>query len=248
MRADRRIDFVIVNAENATNGAGLRPKEAEELFLAGADCLTTGDHILDHDEIRGYLDVEPRLLRPCNYDMPGRGTGLYRLSEGVVVGVVNVAGHVFMKDVGPVGNAFHAASRAVEAVRAETPIVLVDVHAEATSEKLAMGWHLDGQASAVFGSHTHVQTADAQILPKGTGYLTDLGMTGPHFGVLGRDKDAVLLRFVEERHAFFKVARDWPRMTGAIFTIDADSGCCTEVELFRHAPEEGIPVPDQELP
>jgi 2',3'-cyclic-nucleotide 2'-phosphodiesterase len=234
VRESRQIDFVLVNIENATNGAGVRAKEADELLGYGIDCMTSGDHILDYPEVFPYLESQPRLLRPENYEIPGRGAHVYEVA-GVKIGVVNVIGQVFMKERVPTRNAFHAAAEAVDRLRGETPIVLVDVHGEATSEKVAMGWHLDGKASAVFGTHTHVQTADAQILPGGTGYLTDLGMTGPHLGVIGRDKESVLQRFTQEGKVYMRVANEWERMTGAIFSINAESGRCEGVELFQHA-------------
>jgi metallophosphoesterase (TIGR00282 family) len=241
VREQHRIDFVIVNVENATNGAGVREKEVAELLDCGVDCMTSGDHVLDYPEVNAYLAKESRLLRPANYDLPGRGAFAYDLN-GVQVGVVNVVGHVFMKDKVPTDNAFQAAERAVEKLRQRTPIVLVDLHGEATSEKIGMGWLLDGKASAVFGTHTHVQTADARVLPGGTGYITDLGMTGPHDGVIGRDKEAVLQRFKADEKVYMRVAKRDLRMTGAIFEINTSTGRCQSVELFQHA----MPDDDQE--
>ncbi|MEZ5992944.1 MAG: TIGR00282 family metallophosphoesterase [Planctomycetota bacterium] len=237
VKADHRIDFTIVNVENATNGAGLRVKEGEELLSYGIDCMTSGDHILDFPESFDYAEREYRLLRPVNYEMKGRGAWIFSAGEGVRVGVVNAAGQVFMKERCKTENAFPATLEAVEKLREETPIVFVDIHAEATSEKIAMGWYLDGKASAVFGSHTHVQTADLQILPGGTGYMTDLGMTGPHHGVIGRDVEAVLKRFTTDERTYMKVAKDWVRMTGAIFEIDVKTGKCVGTKLFSHTLE-----------
>ncbi|MBX3460682.1 MAG: YmdB family metallophosphoesterase [Planctomycetes bacterium] len=234
VRRDHAIDFVIVNIENATNGAGVREKEAAELLGYGIDCMTSGDHVLDFPDVYEYLRREPRLLRPHNYDIPGTGAHVYQTPKGPV-GVVNVVGHVFMKDKVPTRNAFKTAEAAVGELRQRTPVVLVDIHGEATSEKIGMGWLLDGKASAVFGTHTHVQTADAQVLPGGTGFLTDLGMTGPHFGVIGRDKDTVLKRFRDEEKAYMRVAKQWIRMTGAIFDINTGTGRCNSVELFSKA-------------
>ncbi|MDH5641400.1 MAG: YmdB family metallophosphoesterase [Nitrospira sp.] len=231
-RTETRADFVIVNVENAANGAGVREKDAVELLGYGVDCLTSGDHIYDYPAVFPYLEVEPRLLRPCNYDLPGRGAAVYQTPGGVPIGVANVSGTVFMNEKPGAGEPFAAIDEAVERLHEETPIVLVDVHCEATSEKIAMGWHLDGRASAVFGSHTHVQTADIQILPGGSGYITDLGMTGPHLGVIGRDKDAVLRRFRDGERAHMAVAKEWLRMTGAVFTIDIETGRCLDAELF----------------
>lgn len=235
MKAAHRIDFTIVNVENATNGAGIRRKEGDELLGYGVDVMTSGDHIMDFPESQDYAEEEYRLLRPVNYDIKGRGAWIYDNGNGVRVGVVNACGHVFMKERCKTTNMFNATLEAVEKLREETQVILVDVHAEATSEKIGMGWHLDGKASAVFGSHTHVQTADAQVLPRGTGYLTDLGMTGPHHGVIGRDVEAVLKRFTTEERAYMKVARNNIKLTGAIFEIDVNTGKCVDVELFSHS-------------
>lgn len=233
VKLQHRIDFTIVNVENATNGAGIREREGVELLACGIDVMTSGDHALDYPQTADYLRSEPRLLRPFNYDIAGQGSGLFECGE-LKIGVVNLCGHAFMKERCTVHNVFHAATAAVEHLRAHTPLVFVDMHAEATSEKIAMGWHLDGKASAVFGTHTHVQTADVQILPEGTGYITDLGMTGPHNGVIGRDKGAVVRRLAGGEKEFFKVAHGWNRLTGAIFEVDAVTGRCVNVELFQH--------------
>ncbi|GIK53004.1 MAG: 2',3'-cyclic-nucleotide 2'-phosphodiesterase [Planctomycetes bacterium] len=245
LRAERALDFVIVNVENATNGAGTRPKEADEILAAGVDCMTNGDHIVDHPEINDYLEREPRLLRPLNYPLPGRGAHVYEPRPGLKIGVLSVCGHVFMKAPQNTQPAFVALEPNLLRLRAATPILFVDVHAEATSEKVAMGWHLDGRVSGVFGTHTHVQTSDAQVLPRGTGYITDLGMTGPHLGVIGRDKDMVLKRFMTGEQRFLKVAKEWVRMNGAIFTVETATGRCRDVELFSEQLNAG---PDPEDP
>lgn len=237
IKTAHRIDFTIVNVENATNGAGIRRKEGDELLGYGIDVMTSGDHIMDFEESLEYAEKEYRLLRPVNYEIPGRGAWIYDNGNGVRVGVVNACGHVFMKERCKTTNMFNTTLEAVEKLRDETQVILVDVHAEATSEKIGMGWHLDGKASAVFGSHTHVQTADAQILPGGTGYITDLGMTGPHLGVIGREVEPVLKRFTTEERHYMKVAKGNIRLTGAIFEIDTHSGKCVDVELFSHALE-----------
>jgi 2',3'-cyclic-nucleotide 2'-phosphodiesterase len=237
VREAHNIDFVIANVENATNGAGVRAKEVADLPGHGVDVMTSGDHILDYPEVNEYLAGEPRLLRPVNFTLPGHGARVYQHGE-IKIGVVNVIGKVFMKDRAPIGNPFHAAEQAVTELRAETPIVLVDFHCEATSEKVAMGWFLDGKASAVFGTHTHVQTADAQVLPEGTGYITDLGMTGPHKGVIGREYETVIQRFTSSEKVYMKVAKQWPRMCGAIFTIETQTGRCQSADTFVHALEE----------
>jgi 2',3'-cyclic-nucleotide 2'-phosphodiesterase len=237
LRAEYDVDFTIVNVENATNGAGVREKECEEILACGVDCMTSGDHVLDFPEVNAYLERERRLLRPVNYVMPGRGAAVFETESGIKVGVVNVCGHVFLKERCEVTNAFEEARQAVEELSKETPVVMVDMHAEATSEKVGMGWHLDGMASAVFGTHTHVQTADAQVLPGGTGYITDLGMTGPHLGIIGRDREAVLQRFTGQGKPYMRVAREWIRLTGAIFEVDTTTGRCLRVRTVQHALE-----------
>lgn len=238
VRAEHAIDFVICNVENATNGAGTRPKEADEILSYGVDCMTNGDHIVDHPEIYDYLAREPRLLRPLNFPLLGKGAHTYTIAQGraagVRVGVASVCGQVFMKGPPNTQGAMMAIEPNIKRLRDETPLIFVDVHAEATSEKVAMGWFLDGKVSGVFGTHTHVQTADNQVLPQGTGYITDLGMTGPHLGVIGRDKDMVLERFKTGERRFLKVARDWTRMCGAIFDVETATGRCRNVSLFSH--------------
>lgn len=237
IRSEHAIDFTIVNIENATNGAGVREKEATELLGYGIDCMTSGDHILDFPEVNDFMSKEPRLLHPVNYDIPGHGACVYDTPKGKV-GVINAVGHVFMKDRVKTANVFQAVHDAVNRMRDDTRVIFVDIHGEATSEKVGMGWHLDGQASAVFGTHTHVQTADIQILPGGTGYITDLGMTGPHMSVIGRDVEAVLKRFTTTEKQYMKVAKQWIRLTGAIFEVDASSGKCVGTQLFQHELED----------
>lgn len=236
IKLQHRIDFTIVNVENATNGAGIRRKEGEELLGYGIDCMTSGDHILDFTDSLEYAEAEYRLLRPVNYDIKGRGAWTFE-RNGARIGVINACGQVFMKERCPTANPFHAVDEAIERLRGETNIILLDMHAEATSEKVAMGWHVDGRASAVFGTHTHVQTADLQVLPGGTGYITDLGMTGPHAGVIGRDVVPVLKRFTTSEKAYMNVARGNVKLNGAIFEINVTSGKCVGTELFSHTAE-----------
>jgi len=237
IKAAHRIDFTIVNVENATNGAGIREKEGAELLAYGVDCMTSGDHIMDFPESQDYAEREYRLIRPVNYEIRGRGAWTYELGGGARIGVINACGHVFMKERCKTNNVFHATLEAVERLRGETPIIFVDMHAEATSEKIGMGWFLDGKASVVFGSHTHVQTSDVQILPGGTGYITDLGMTGPHDGVIGRDVEAVLKRFTTAEKAYMNVAKGRVKLMGAVFEIEVQGGRCVGAELFSHALE-----------
>src|SRR6476619_6139265 len=187
------IDFVIANVENAAAGFGITGEIAEGILGYGVDVMTTGNHVWDKKEILDYIPRQPKLLRPANFPagVPGRGSYVGRTRTGEPVGVVNLMGRIFMT---PLDDPFALAVREIEAMRAKTRVIIVDFHAEATSEKIAMGWHLDGRATAVFGTHTHVQTADERILPKGTACLTDVGMTGPHDSIIGVTIDAALGR------------------------------------------------------
>jgi len=226
------IDFCAANAENAAGGAGLTVAVMQELLAMPIDVLTTGDHIWDKKEIVPVAGAETRLLRPANYspEAEGRGAGLYKARNGVTVGVINLQGRTFMR---PCDCPFHAARRIVEELRKATHVILVDMHAEATSEKIAMGWFLDGQVSAVFGTHTHVQTADETLLPNGTAYITDLGMTGPYKSVIGRRIDRVLQAIYTQMPTPFEVAREDARIAGAVVTVDPATGCATEIKRVQ---------------
>ena len=229
------VEFVVVNAENvAGSGAGITPNDCEELWKAGAGVLTGGDHIWDKRDIIPFIDRTDRLLRPFNYDpgMPGRGWSVRETPNGFKVGVVHVQGRVFMTKIAA-GCPFKAADEAIAKIREQTQVVVVDVHAEATSEKIAMGWHLDGRASFVFGSHTHVQTADSRVLPQGTAYITDCGMSGPYESVLGRRVDRVLHKFITQMPAPFDVATGDPRISGAIATVNVESGRALAIERIQ---------------
>jgi len=218
------LDFTVVNAENAAGGSGITSQVAEELFACGVDVLTSGDHIWKKKEIFELLSAETRILRPANYPSgsPGSGYAAYktRLAKHTV-GVVNVNGRVFMP---ALDCPFKAVSAAVENLIKETRIILVDVHAEATSEKIAMGWYLDGKVSAVIGTHTHVQTADERILPQGTAYLSDAGMTGPCDSVIGRDTASVIERFLTCIPVKFDVAEENIQLQGAVVDVDESTG------------------------
>jgi metallophosphoesterase (TIGR00282 family) len=227
--ARRDVDLVIVNAENSAGGFGVTRETCEALFDAGAEVLTSGNHVWDQKEALEYIEREPRLLRPANYPagVPGRGTFVARTRTGDEVGIVNVMGRVFMLHI---DDPFAVAQREVERLKARTPVVLVDMHAEATSEKIAMGWHLDGKATAVVGTHTHVQTADEQVLPGGTAYITDVGMTGPHDGIIGVDRDAALGKFLTALPARFDSARGNPKLHAVLISVDASSGKAAGIE------------------
>ncbi len=224
------VDCVVANGENISGGSGITPPEAEEMFQAGVSVLTGGDHVWTKKEIIPYIDRTPRLLRPANNspDQPGRGAVVVETPGGVKVAVLHLQGRVFMGP--PTDCPFQAARRLAAELRAKTPVIVVEFHAEATSEKIALGWWLDGQVSFLFGTHTHVQTADERILPQGTAYITDVGMTGPHESVIGRKTDKVLHRFTTGMPAHFEVAGGDVRLSGALATIDADSGRALEIK------------------
>ena len=231
------IDFVIANAENAAAGAGITREIGDELLEVGVDVMTSGNHIWDKKEAFSYIGAEPRLLRPANYPTGAAGNGSYlaRTRDGISVGVVNVMGRVFMP---PLDDPFAVVLREIEALRQRTRIVFVDFHAEATSEKIAMGWHLDGKVTAVVGTHTHVQTADDRILPKGTAYLTDVGMTGPHDSIIGVEVEPSLSRFVTGLPSRFDVATGNPRLNAVLVDADERTGRATDIERLSYSLDE----------
>ena len=223
LRERHGIDFFIVNGENAANGRGITPRISIELLRAGAAVITSGDHIWDQKEIFSYIETEPRLLRPLNYPpgTPGAGSVVLETAKGKIA-VVNVQGRTFTAP--SLENPFLAVEAEVARLREETPVIFVDVHAETTSEKIAMGRFLDGKVSAVVGTHTHTQTADEQIFPGGTAFLCDAGMCGPVESILGREIEAIVTRFVTSLPAPFPVARGAVRLSGAIIEIDPATG------------------------
>jgi len=223
------IDFVIANVENSAAGFGVTGDIADTILSYGVDVMTTGNHVWDKKEVLDYLPRQPKLLRPANFPAgaPGRGSYIGRTRTGEPVGVLNLMGRIFMA---PLDDPFALALREVEQLRAKARVVFVDFHAEATSEKVAMGWHLDGRATAVVGTHTHVQTADERILPKGTAYLTDVGMTGPHDSIIGVDIQAALGKFLTALPARFETATDNPRLNAVIIEADEQTGRATDIE------------------
>ncbi len=223
------IDLVVVNGENAAAGFGLTVDIARDLFDMGVDVITSGNHIWDKKEIYDYLDREKRLLRPANYPSgcAGRGSGVYATSAGIKVGVANIEGRVFMNNL---ECPFRTADALIEELRQETPVILVDFHAEATSEKMALGHYLDGRVSAVVGTHTHVQTADEHILPGGTAYITDAGMTGSRDAVIGIRKELAVEKFLTQLPVRFDVAKKDPILNGVVFSVDEETGCATGVQ------------------
>jgi hypothetical protein len=231
------IDFVIANVENAAAGFGLTREVGEELLRLGIDAMTSGNHIWDRKEGLAYVEAEPRLLRPVNYPpgAPGRGTMIGYTADRRAVGIVNLMGRVFMP---PVDDPFAAARREAEALAATTRIVVVDFHAEATSEKIAMGWFLDGSVTAVIGTHTHVQTADNRVLPGGTAYITDVGMTGPHESIIGTERESTLRRFLTGLPARFEVATGDPRLHAVVIEADEETGRARAIERLSLTPAD----------
>jgi len=223
LKKKHSLDFVIANAENAAGGSGITRKVSEELFACGIDVLTSGDHIWKKPEIFELMKEEQRILRPLNFPpgAPGRGASIFKAGSGAKVGVVNVNGRVFME---ALECPFRTAMAAVEELAKEAKVIIVDIHAEATSEKMALGWYLDGRASAVLGTHTHIQTADEKLLPRGTAYITDAGMTGPYDSVIGRRKEDVLERFLTQVPVRFEVADGDIQLHGALIGVDEASG------------------------
>jgi metallophosphoesterase (TIGR00282 family) len=232
------VQFVIANGENIAGGAGITPETARDLLRAGVDVITSGNHTFKHKEVTAYLDTETRLLRPLNYPpgTPGRGAGVFATADGHEVGVINLIGRIFME---PLDNPFFLVEPALVELKARTPVVIVDMHCEATSEKRAMGHFLDGRVSAVFGTHTHVPTADHEVLPGGTAYVTDVGMTGPYDSVIGVVKENIIERFRAQRPVAFEVAEGDVRLQAFVVDVDNSSGRargCERVTLRLDAP------------
>lgn len=229
------IDLVVANGENAAAGFGLTAAIARELFESGVDVLTSGNHIWDKREIFETLDREKRLLRPANYPgaLPGRGGGVFETAAGVKVAVVNLEGRVFMKNL---DCPFRAGEALVAELAEQTPIVLVDFHAEATSEKQALGYFLAGRVSAVIGTHTHVQTADERILAGHTGYLTDVGMTGSQDAIIGNQKEPALERFLTQLPVRLEAAKKDPLLCGVLLTVNEETGRCEAIERIQDGP------------
>ena len=225
------IDLVVANCENAAGGIGVTPQIADQLFALRIDVLTSGNHIWKHKEILPYLDNTDRLLRPANYppETPGVGVIVVETAAGEPAAIINLEGRVFMN---ALECPFRTADQILASLPKEVKVILVDMHAEATSEKQALGWHLDGRVSAVVGTHTHVQTADERILPGGTGYISDAGMTGPVDSVIGMKKEIILERFFSQLPQPFKVATQNIQLQGVILKIDAQ-GRCQEISRVQ---------------
>ena len=227
-------DFIVVNGENAAGGKGITFDIVDQLLASGVSAITTGNHVWDNGEIFRFIDTTPQLIRPANYptDVPGRGITIVSSEDGQTqLGVINLAGQLFMN---PYTNPFHALDSILPEVKAVTPYILLDFHAEATSEKIAMGWHADGRVGAVLGTHTHVQTADARVLPQGTAYITDVGMTGPYDSVIGTRTDQALERFLTMMPTRFGVAKGKGKLCGAEVELDEETGLAVSIVPLQY--------------
>lgn len=229
LRRRHEVDLVIANGENSAGGSGITPKTAEEIFAGGVDVITSGDHLWDQKEVMGLLKGETRFVRPLNYPAgtPGQGSVVVQLNNRAPVAVMNLQGRTFMPDL---DNPFICARAEVERLRVVTKVIFVDFHAEATSEKAAMGRMLDGQVSAVVGTHTHVQTADEQIFPGGTAFLSDAGFTGPHESVIGREIEPIIKRFTTLQPQRFAVAEGGVKLQGVLININPHTGRAEKIE------------------
>ncbi|MDQ3906990.1 MAG: TIGR00282 family metallophosphoesterase [Acidobacteriota bacterium] len=235
LREQHAVDLCVMNAENVAGGFSITPSLADQLFAAGVDVMTSGNHIFDKREIIPYIEKQPRLLRPANYppNTPGKGLWIGEV-RGTRVAVLNLIGRVFM---GAADDPFRAADEALKSIPEDVRVRVVDMHAEATSEKSAMGWYLDGRVSAVVGTHTHVQTADERVLPKGTAYLTDIGMTGSYAGVIGMDAADVIARFTNVTMRRAEHSTGDVRICAAIIDIDEATGRAREITRLSLAHE-----------
>lgn len=230
LKASGKIDFVVANAENAAAGNGITEKLAKELFSAGCDVLTLGDHVWDKKDLYPYLKETPMIIRPINFspEAPGHGVCVIETSQGIKVGVVCLLGRTFMKY--STDCPFRAIDKVLSNEFKQISVIVVDIHAEATSEKITMGYFLDGKVSVVFGTHTHVQTADETILSKGTAYITDVGMTGPRDSVIGQKKELILERYWTGLPQKFEVADNQAILSGIIIDIDEQTGKAREIK------------------
>jgi metallophosphoesterase (TIGR00282 family) len=231
------IDLVIANAENLAGGHGLDRKRLHEMWDEGVHLCTTGNHVWQNKDIFEFIDSEPRLVRPANFPepCPGRGFTVQKAPNGVMVVLINLLGRIFMQSL---ECPFKTMDRILERFGSEPKVILVDFHAEATSEKIALSWYLDGRVSAVVGTHTHVQTADERILPRGTGAITDLGMTGPHDSVIGMGKDAIIQQFLDRRPVRFTAAKNDLWFHGVLLDVDEKTGKTKAIRRIREHIEE----------
>lgn len=229
--SEEHIDLAIANAENSAGGFGVTPNVAQELFSFGLDVLTTGNHVWDKREVYDYLNREPRLLRPGNYaaSLPGSGLYMGKARNGVQYAVMNLQGRVHLP---PIECPFRKADEMLATIPAEVKVRFLDFHAEVTSEKIALGWYLDGRITGLVGTHTHIPTADARVLPKGTAYQTDCGMTGPYDSVIGVEKDTVIQRFLTQLPMRFEAAKNMVELHAVIISLDENTGRATSVKPY----------------
>ena len=232
LKEQHEAEFVVANVENAAEGAGVVPSVGDEILGAGVDVMTSGNHIYDKKDVIKYIENQPRLLRPANYasDTPGRGMWLGSTESGTPVAVINVQGRIFMP---PTDCPFRTADRLVAEIGNRASVIIVDHHAEATSEKQAMGRYLDGRVSVVVGTHTHVQTADEQVLPRGTAYITDLGMTGPYDSIIGVESQLVITRFLRGMPTRFETATGDARLCGVVVEIEEREGKAISIQRLQ---------------
>ena len=226
------VDLVIANGENAAGGFGITEETANELYKCGIDVLTSGNHIWDKKDSLNFINRAEKLLRPANYPdgTPGRGSALFTTAGGAKVAILNLEGRVFMNNL---ECPFRTADREVSQLYTETPIIFVDFHAEATSEKASLGWYLDGRVSALIGTHTHIQTADERILPGGTAYLTDAGMTGGFDSVIGVKKEEAITKFLSQLPVKFEVAKNNLRLNGVVVVVNEQTGKALSIERIN---------------
>lgn len=233
IKRELNIDFIIANGENAAGGNGITREIATELLTYGVNVLTMGNHVWDKKEIYTFIEKEHRILRPANYPpgTPGTGARVFKTGDSVKIGIINLSGRVFLSNL---DCPFRSADLLLEKIRQETPVILVDFHAEATSEKIALGNYLDGRVSAVVGTHTHVQTADETILPQGTGYLTDVGMTGPGNGIIGVKKELVIEKFLTQQPVRFETAAGPYQFNAVVVEVDELTGTCRDIRRIMN--------------
>ncbi|MGB9840747.1 TIGR00282 family metallophosphoesterase [Thermovenabulum sp.] len=222
------VDFVIANGENAAGGNGITKKVADELFEIGINFLTMGNHVWDNKDIFTFIDNEERIIRPLNYPpgTPGKGSKIIEIKNDLKIGIINISGRTYMQNL---DCPFRTCIEEIEKITSITNIIIVDFHAEATSEKQAMGWYLDGKVSAVIGTHTHVQTADERILPRGTAYITDVGMTGAYNSILGVEVEGVIKKFITQLPARFDVAKGIAQLNSVLIEIEENTGRATSI-------------------
>ena len=225
-------DFIIANGENAAGGRGITPQIVYDFFNYGVDVITLGNHVWDKKEIIEFIEHEPNLIRPANYppQTPGKGAVIVKLASGVKIGVINLSGRIFLPSL---DCPFRKAKKLIKELKKETSLIIIDFHAEATSEKVAFGWFLDGQVSGVLGTHTHIQTADERILPGGTAYISDIGMTGPRNSVLGMKKEAIIERFLTQMPIRFEVAGGETIFNAVSLNLEIQSGKCTKIKRIK---------------